>query len=102
MAEDEKPAPDIAVIVPPGTNWGDNNRNFFVGNAGTLAAAVEVRFIYPPPPPPRCGDSLDDSDSNGGTYVVCQLPQGHDGPHTDDVAFTPVYWGPGAGGSAPS
>jgi len=98
--DDDRPPPELAVIVKGGTNWGDNNRSFFIGNAGNLDAAVEVRFIYPPAPPPTCGDSLDDMDSNGGTYIVCHLPQGHNGPHRDEVAMTPVFWGPGAGDCA--
>jgi hypothetical protein len=71
---------------------------FMIGNQTDCDIEVAVWLIMPAQTPPRCGDSLDDSDSNGGTYVVCQLPKDHDGPHTDDVACTPVYWGPGAGG----
>jgi hypothetical protein len=92
--DEGKPAPDIAQIVPAHTNWGLFSPNVFIGNGTEFDIAVEVRLLRPPAPPARCGDSLDDSDSMGGTYIVCQLPEGHDGPHQDEVASTPVYWGP--------
>jgi hypothetical protein len=83
--------PDAVVRVVPGSSYGDNLGQFFIGNNSRYDLVAAIWIAKPPPKPPRCpayvGDSYDE-----GTYLSCDLLAEHEGPHCTEVGVTPVFW----------
>jgi hypothetical protein len=83
--------PDAVVRVVPGSSYGDNLGQYFIGNNSGYDLVAAIWIAKPPPKPPRCLVDIT-TRYDDGTYLSCDLLAEHEGPHCSDVDGTSVFW----------